>query len=80
MRFYEKVFEESGEGEQVPQRWIVGDVEECVDQLKEFVTTFGITDIVTMAVPPGLRPSQMARSLESLFAEVVPSLKAELSA
>lgn len=84
MRFYEKVFEESGEGfgegEQVPQRWIVGDVEECVDQLKEFVTTFGITDIVTMAVPPGLRPSQMARSLERLFAEVVPSLKAELSA
>ena len=84
MRFYEKVFEESGEGfgegEQVPQRWIVGDVEECVDQLKEFVTTFGITDIATMAVPPGLRPSQMARSLERLFAEVVPSLKAELSA
>ena len=84
MAFYEKLFEESGEGfgegEQVPQRWIIGNVEECVDQLKEFVSAFGITDIVTMAVPPGLRPHQMNQNLERLFTEVVPRLKAELNA
>lgn len=82
MAFYEKLFAESGEGfgkgEPVPQTWIIGSVHECVAQLKDFVTTFGITDIVTMAVPPGLRPQQMASSLERLFSQVSPLLKEEL--
>jgi hypothetical protein len=33
-----------------------------------------------MAVPPGLRAEQMAPSLERLFTEVVPRLKASQSA
>ena len=36
-------------------------------------------DIVTMAVPPGLRADQMGDSLERLFTKVVPRLKAELA-
>ena len=41
-------------GEAIPQTWIVGNVSECIDQLESFVRAFGITDLVTMAVPPGM--------------------------
>ncbi|MEM7000175.1 MAG: hypothetical protein AAF529_05270, partial [Pseudomonadota bacterium] len=83
MELYNRFFKESGEGfgargEPVPQTWIVGDVEHCVEQLKAFVEDFGMTDIVSMAVPPGLRTEQMSVSLESLFTEVVPRLKEAL--
>lgn len=82
MGFYEKLFAESGEGfgtgEQVPQRWIVGNTEQCVDELVAFIQEFGITDVVTMAVPPGLRPEQMNSSLERLFTQVAPAVRAEL--
>ena len=83
MQLYNRFFEESGEGfgetgEPVPQTWIVGDVEHCIAELKSFIREFGITDIVTMAVPPGLRADQMGDSLQLLFSEVVPRLKAEL--
>ena len=83
MQLYRKFFEESGEGfgrkgEQVPHAWIVGDVDHCVAELKHFIRTFGITDIVSMAVPPGLRAGDMSDSLERLFTEVVPRVKLEL--
>jgi len=83
MELYNRFFKESGEGmgergEPVPQTWIVGDVDHCVAELKSFIDTFGITDIVSMAVPPGLRAEQMAPSLERLFTQVAPRLKAEL--
>jgi len=82
MALYQRFFEESGEGfgdpaDAIPQTWIVGDVQHCVDELKRFIDTFGITDIVTMAVPPGLRAEQMGASLERLFREVVPRVKAQ---
>ena len=83
MAFYEKLFEESGEGfgagEQVPQRWIVGDVAHCVDEILNFIEAYGVTDIVTMAVPPGLHPEQMNGSLERLFKQVVPEVRAQLN-
>jgi hypothetical protein len=62
----------------VPQAWIVGDVDHCVAELKQFIRTFGITDIVSMAVPPGMRAGDMSDSLERLFTQVVPRLKQEL--
>jgi hypothetical protein len=78
------VLEESGEGfgergEPIPQTWIVGDVDHCVAELENFIGVFGITDIVSMAVPPGLQAQQMAPSLECVFKEVVPQLKARAS-
>ena len=84
MAFYNRLFKESGEGlgergEPVPQTWIVGDVDHCVEELKHFIGEFGMTDIVSMAVPPGLRAEQMSESLEKLFKEVVPRVKAELA-
>ena len=77
-------FEESGEGfgeegEAVPQTWIKGTSRECIDQIIEFVKKFGITDIVSMAAPPGLSVEQMAPSLERLFRDVVPQVKESLS-
>jgi alkanesulfonate monooxygenase SsuD/methylene tetrahydromethanopterin reductase-like flavin-dependent oxidoreductase (luciferase family) len=83
MELYNRFFEESGEGfgedgDPVPQTWVIGDVEHCVAELKSFIKDFGITDIVTMAVPPGLRTDQMGDSLQLLFTKVVPRLKAEL--
>jgi alkanesulfonate monooxygenase SsuD/methylene tetrahydromethanopterin reductase-like flavin-dependent oxidoreductase (luciferase family) len=84
MALYRRFFEESGEGfgasgEPIPQTWIVGDVDHCVSELQAFIATFGITDIVTMALPPGLRSDQMAPSLERLFTQVVPRLKTVVS-
>jgi len=81
MKLYNRFFKESGEGfgekgELIPQTWVVGDVDHCVAELSSFIEEFGITDIVTMAVPPGLRASQMGDSLERLFTQVVPRLKA----
>ena len=48
-------------------------------EIKQFIADFGITDIVSMAVPPGLRAEQMNNSLEKLFTEVVPRIKKELN-
>ena len=80
MALYQKFFEESGEGfgergEPIPQTWIIGDAGQCVEELVAFIEDFGITDIVTMAVPPGLRAEQMSDSLERLFRDVVPEVK-----
>lgn len=85
MALYQKFFEESGEGfgergEPIPQTWIIGDVDQCVEELVAFISEFGITDIVTMAVPPGLRAEQMGTSLERLFKEVVPEVKRRVAA
>jgi alkanesulfonate monooxygenase SsuD/methylene tetrahydromethanopterin reductase-like flavin-dependent oxidoreductase (luciferase family) len=84
MQLYRQFHEESGEGlpesgERIPQTWIVGDVDHCVEELGRFIEAFGITDIVTMAVPPGLRPEQMTVSLEALFTRVVPRLRSALA-
>jgi len=60
----------------IPQAWVVGNVEHCVAELTAFVKEYGITDLVTWAVPPGLTPDQMNPSLERYFRDVVPRLKA----
>ena len=83
MQLYNRFFEESGEGfsdkgELIPQTWIVGNEDHCVSELCAFIREFGMTDIVTMALPPGLRVEQMQPSLERLFRDVVPRVKTEL--
>lgn len=67
------------EATRIPQAWIVGDVDHCVRQLTDFITEFGITDVVTWAVPPGLRPERMNASLELLFRDVVPRVRAAVA-
>jgi alkanesulfonate monooxygenase SsuD/methylene tetrahydromethanopterin reductase-like flavin-dependent oxidoreductase (luciferase family) len=86
MRLYNRFAEESkqrgfGRSEaQIPQTWIVGDVSHCVAELVHFITTFGITDIVTWGVPPGLRPLDMTASLAAYATQVVPKVKALVGA
>ena len=60
----------------IPQTWVVGNVEECVAQLADFIRGYQLTDVVTWAVPPGLRPDQMAPSLERFARDVAPRLRA----
>ena len=49
-----------------------------VTAVTRFIREYGFTDIVTWAVPPGMRPEQMAPSLERFARDVVPRLKAEM--
>ncbi|MGE0222617.1 MAG: LLM class flavin-dependent oxidoreductase [Acetobacteraceae bacterium] len=60
----------------IPQTWIVGTADECVSQLASFIREYGLTDIVTWAVPPGMRPEQMNGSLEKFARDVAPRLRA----
>jgi alkanesulfonate monooxygenase SsuD/methylene tetrahydromethanopterin reductase-like flavin-dependent oxidoreductase (luciferase family) len=64
----------------IPQTWVVGNVEHCVRELTSFVREYGITDLVTWAVPPGMRPEQMNGSLERFVRNVAPRVKAAAAA
>jgi alkanesulfonate monooxygenase SsuD/methylene tetrahydromethanopterin reductase-like flavin-dependent oxidoreductase (luciferase family) len=68
------------DGPRIPQTWVVGDVEHCVAELSAFITGHGITDLVTWAVPPGLRPDRMNASLERFARDVAPRLKSAAAA
>ena len=80
MRLYNRFFSESntdfGAGEHIPQTWVVGDVDTCVTELDAFMRAYGITDLVTWAIPPGLSSAAMEGSLRRFAGEVVPRLKA----
>lgn len=84
---YARFFAEAGRGvpaardaRRIPQTWVVGNVEHCVAELSTFILEYGITDLVTWAMPPGLRPAQMQPSLERFASDVAPRLKAAVSA
>jgi hypothetical protein len=61
--------------ERMPQNWVIGDPAHCIAELDDFIARYGITDLVTWAAPPGLRPARMNRSLTRLASEVLPELK-----
>jgi len=84
MALYEQFRAESGghgsvpgvtQEQRIPQGWIVGTLDECVAKTAMFIREYGLTDIVTRAVPPRLRPDQTNRPLERYAAELVPRLK-----
>ncbi|MEI7712567.1 MAG: LLM class flavin-dependent oxidoreductase [Rhodospirillales bacterium] len=60
----------------IPQTWVVGNADHCVAELAAFIREYGLTDIVTWAVPPGMRPEQMTPSLERFARDVAPRLRA----
>jgi hypothetical protein len=85
MAVYQQFRQESGghggvagitEEARIPQTWVVGDADHCVTELAAFIREYGLTDIVTWAVPPGMRPEQMNSSLERFAQEVAPRLRA----
>ena len=59
----------------IPQNVIIGTADEVVKELTDFIELYGITDIATSGLPPGIDPEFMARNLERLAAEVIPLLK-----
>ena len=63
------------EESRIPQTWVVGNVEHCVAELTAFIREYGITDIVTWAVPPGMRPAQTNACLERFARDVAPRLR-----
>ena len=58
----------------------VSAVEHCVKELSSFVREYDITDLVTWAVPPGMRPEQTNGSLERFVRDVAPRVKAAAAA
>ncbi|GGC48379.1 LLM class flavin-dependent oxidoreductase [Chelatococcus reniformis] len=89
MEVYDRFRQESGgpggasgitPGEAIPQTWIVGNVDHCVTELTAFIEEYGLTDIVTWAVPPGLRTDDMNPSLELYAREVAPRLRKRFAA
>ncbi|MCP3991404.1 MAG: LLM class flavin-dependent oxidoreductase [Actinomycetia bacterium] len=62
------------QGGAIPQNVIVGTAEECVAELNGFIDDYGITDIATSGLPPGIDPGIMTENLERLAHEVVPNL------
>jgi alkanesulfonate monooxygenase SsuD/methylene tetrahydromethanopterin reductase-like flavin-dependent oxidoreductase (luciferase family) len=59
----------------IPQTWIVGDADHCVAELIRFVEEYGITDISTNGLPPGVHPDVMAANLERIATEVLPRVR-----
>ena len=84
MQLYRRFFAESdtnfGAGEHIPQNWVVGDVSHCVTELTAFMQAYGVTDLVTWGIPPGLSSATMQASLASFVSEVVPGIRAALGA
>jgi alkanesulfonate monooxygenase SsuD/methylene tetrahydromethanopterin reductase-like flavin-dependent oxidoreductase (luciferase family) len=60
----------------IPQGWLVGDEDHCVEVLSSYIADFGITDLVTWGAAPGLAPSLMNSSLERFAKNVVPRVRA----
>jgi alkanesulfonate monooxygenase SsuD/methylene tetrahydromethanopterin reductase-like flavin-dependent oxidoreductase (luciferase family) len=83
MQLYQRFFDESGEGfgqgERIPQTWIVGDAAHCTDTIVAFIAEFGVTDLVTWGAPPGIHPMAMQKSLARLIDEVVPAVRKRLA-
>ena len=67
------------EEQRIPQTWVVGDVDHCVAELAAFIEEYGLTDIVSWAVPPGMRPDEMNSSLERFARDVAPRLRARFN-
>ena len=59
----------------IPQSVIVGTAEECITELRSFIDTFGITDIASSGLPPGVDEDWANRNIERLATEVIPALR-----
>ncbi|MEZ5225859.1 MAG: hypothetical protein R2710_04100 [Acidimicrobiales bacterium] len=64
----------AGEAATPSQTVIIGTPDECVAQLQGFIDEFGITDIASSGLPPGVDPDLMGPMVERLAREVVPRL------
>jgi alkanesulfonate monooxygenase SsuD/methylene tetrahydromethanopterin reductase-like flavin-dependent oxidoreductase (luciferase family) len=88
MRVYARFFAASEDrftafdrgAESIPQDWVVGDVDHCVEELSGYITAHGITDMAIWGVPPGLDPAAMSANLERFITEVAPRVRERVGA
>lgn len=59
-------------------RFILGDVETCIDGLSRLIEHLGPTDVCLRMQWPGLSHEKVMRSMEILWQEVVPAVRARL--
>jgi hypothetical protein len=64
------------QADRIPQTRVVGNADHCVNELAGLIREYGLTDIVTWAVPPGMWPDQMNHHRERFAHEVAPRLRA----
>jgi alkanesulfonate monooxygenase SsuD/methylene tetrahydromethanopterin reductase-like flavin-dependent oxidoreductase (luciferase family) len=64
-----------GDPDGIPQNVIVGTPEECVAELSSFIDEFGITDIASSGLPPGVDEDFASRNVERIATEVLPALR-----
>ncbi|MFT4987280.1 MAG: alkanesulfonate monooxygenase SsuD [Acidimicrobiales bacterium] len=62
----------------IPQGAFMGTVDECVDEIVGFVREYGITDIASSGLPPGVDPSFMEANLDQLATQVLPRVREQL--
>ena len=78
--FFRETPDDYGDGwradDAIPQNVFVGNADACVTEIQRMRTTFGITDIASAGLPPGVDPSFMAGNLERLAHEVLPQIRA----
>lgn len=87
MSVYGKFAEQAGTGnaatfnenDRITQRVFVGNVEACVNELTDFITRYGLTDVVTWGSAPGLAPARLTPSMERFARDVVPQVRARLA-
>lgn len=84
MSVYEKFMAETpddygwGEPGGIPQGAFMGTPDECVAEIVQFATTYGVTDIASSGLPPGVPPDVMTRNLHRLADEVLPRVREQL--
>ena len=62
----------------IPQGSFIGTVDEVVAEIVSFVTEYGITDIASSGLPPGIDPDFMSANVERLANEVLPAVRRRL--
>jgi alkanesulfonate monooxygenase SsuD/methylene tetrahydromethanopterin reductase-like flavin-dependent oxidoreductase (luciferase family) len=63
-------------GDAIPQRLFIGDADACAAEIQRMRDVFGITDVASGGLPPGVDPAFMAANLERLARDVLPKVRA----
>lgn len=63
----------------IPQSSFMGTAEQCIEEIVGFCAEYGITDIASSGLPPGVDPEFMNNNIERLAAEVLPDVRARLA-
>ncbi len=69
-----------GEAGGISQGSFMGTADECVAEMVSFATAYGITDIASSGLPPGVDPDFMTANLERLASDVLPRVRSQLGA